>query len=301
MKNELVFINDKVVKKILNSERRECREYLVRIISGVTGIDYKLLKDNIELITPEISGNANIINSTVDSIFKSKKEYFNIEINYNNSQIVEIKNNVYLYNLILRQVKRKEDYNKVNPVIQININNYDKFKEGDFIYKSEMIETKYQKRRDKMITIYDINLEFLSSIDYNEIKKGNRYNLAKLLYIFICNNEGILDYIYNGDEIMLEIKDEFKSTIKELDEMLYYDPEELKRMIAEEEYRDAIEEGREEGIKEGREEGIKEGIKEGKLETQKEIVKNMIDNNLSDDLIMKSLNITFAELQKLKQ
>ena len=119
---------------------------MVRIISGVTGIDYKLLKDNIELITPEISGNANIINSTVDSIFKSKKEYFNIEINYNNSQIVEIKNNVYLYNLILRQVKRKEDYNKVNPVIQININNYDKFKEGDFIYKSEMIETKYQKR-----------------------------------------------------------------------------------------------------------------------------------------------------------
>ena len=101
MKNELVFINDKVVKKILNSERRECREYLVRIISGVTGIDYKLLKDNIELITPEISGNANIINSTVDSIFKSKKEYFNIEINYNNSQIVEIKNNVYLLEYIL--------------------------------------------------------------------------------------------------------------------------------------------------------------------------------------------------------
>ena len=200
MKNELVFINDKVVKKILNSERRECREYLVRIISGVTGIDYKLLKDNIELITPEISGNANIINSTVDSIFKSKKEYFNIDIIYNICQLVEIKNNVYLYNLILRQVKRKEDYNKVNPVIQININNYDKFKEGDFIYKSEMIETKYQKRRDKMITIYDINLEFLSSIDYNEIKKGNSYNLEKLLYIFICSNERILDYIYNGDE-----------------------------------------------------------------------------------------------------
>lgn len=30
MKNDLVFINDKVVKKILNSERMECREYLVK-------------------------------------------------------------------------------------------------------------------------------------------------------------------------------------------------------------------------------------------------------------------------------
>lgn len=72
---------------------------------------------------------------------------------------------------------------------------------------------------------------------------------------------------------MLEIKDEFKSQIKELDEMLYYDPEELKR-IGEQQIRE---------------------------EERKRIVKNMVDNDLSDDLIMKSLNITFEELQNLKQ
>ena len=309
IKPEIKFINDKVVKKILNSEKEECREYLVRIISGVTGMDYNILKDNIELITPNISGNVNIVNSTVDSICKDKNNYYNIEINYNNSKVVEVKNNVYVYNMILRQVKRKEDYNKVSPVIQININNYDKFKEERFVYKSQMKETRSGKIRDELITVYDINLEYLSNIDYNKIKKGKSYNLEKLLYIFICGDERILDYIYNGDEIMLEIKEEFRSEIKELDDMLYYDPEELRRMIAEEEYKDAIEEGRrkglEEGLKEGKKQGIKEGIKqgieEGKQKNQEEIVKNMIDKKFDDNTIKSILKIEDEVLNKIKR
>ena len=40
------FINDKVVKKILTSEDKENKEYLIRIISGVTGIDKDLLRSN---------------------------------------------------------------------------------------------------------------------------------------------------------------------------------------------------------------------------------------------------------------
>lgn len=50
-----VLLKDKVVKKLLNSEHPVCREYLVRLISESTGIDAKLLRNNIELITPNIS------------------------------------------------------------------------------------------------------------------------------------------------------------------------------------------------------------------------------------------------------
>ena len=42
--SDIKFINDKIVKKILTSECRENREYLVRIISAVTGIDKKALR-----------------------------------------------------------------------------------------------------------------------------------------------------------------------------------------------------------------------------------------------------------------
>ena len=308
MNNNLVFINDKVVKKILNSERKECREYLVRIISEVTGIKKDLLRNNIELITNEVSNNAYLVNSTVDSIFKGDNKYFNIEINYNNTPIALVKNNIYVYNMVLRQVKKSKDYNRVSPVIQININNYDKFKENEFVYKSQMLEINTGKIRDEMITIYDINLEFLNSIDYNEIKKGNSYNLEKLLYIFICSNERILDYVYNGDEIMLEIKDEFKSQIKELDEMLYYDPEELKRIgeqqLLEAAIVEAKKEVREEVIQEVREEVIQEVreevIQEVRENERQNIVKNMIDKGLDDLTIKNILNIDNETLNELK-
>ena len=50
---EIKFINDKIVKKILTSEKSENREYLARIISAVTGIDKDILINNIKLVTSE--------------------------------------------------------------------------------------------------------------------------------------------------------------------------------------------------------------------------------------------------------
>ena len=287
---ETVFINDKVIKKILNSEKRECREYLARIISGVLNISEEDIIDNIELIEPDISSNINSVDSKVDSIYKVDDKYINIEINYNNKRIVTIKNNIYLYNIILRQIGKSKDYKNVLSVIQININNYDLFKEGDFIYKSQMIETKYKKKRDEMITIYDINLDYLKKIDYTEIIERN-YNLEKILYIFICNDNKELDYIYKGDKIMEKVREDFDHIKAALDEMLYYNPEELERQADEYE--------REMARKEGREEGLKEGKENGKIEMIKEIIFNMLKLNYSINDICKSTNLSYEEVNNI--
>ena len=61
MRRERVLLKDKVVKKLLNSENPTCREYLVRLISASTGISVKLLRNNIELITPNINSNSAMI------------------------------------------------------------------------------------------------------------------------------------------------------------------------------------------------------------------------------------------------
>ena len=66
-----VLLKDKVVKKLLNSEHPVCREYLVRLISASTGIDAKLLRNNIELITANISSNSNYINRVSDVMVKA--------------------------------------------------------------------------------------------------------------------------------------------------------------------------------------------------------------------------------------
>lgn len=83
MKKELVYLNDKVVKKVFNSEKEENREYLARIISTTTGLDINDLRNNIELINPEKNSNSSFVESTLDSIYKTKNKYINIEINFN--------------------------------------------------------------------------------------------------------------------------------------------------------------------------------------------------------------------------
>ena len=276
MRRERVLLKDKVVKKLLNSENPTCREYLVRLISASTGISVKLLRNNIELVTPNINSNSNYVNSVSDVMVKDNENYYNIEINYNNVPIAIVKNNIYMYNSILRQVHKSDDYKNVKGVIQININNYDLFGKGEFVYDSMMIEKKHHIVRDNMLRVIDINLDFLSNIDYNKIKKGNEYNLEKLLYFFVCNDKKLLDNIYNGNGLMRDISKIFNIDIEDLDKHLYYDYDEYMKEVS-----------------------YEQGEIDATLKRNKEIIKNMLNNNLDKDLMLKITNLKEEELNKI--
>ena len=265
MNRERVLLKDKVVKKLLNSENPTCREYLVRLISASTGIDVRELRNNIELVTPNINSNSNYVNNVSDVMVRDDKNYYNIEINYNNVPIAIIKNNVYMYSSILRQVHKSDDYKNVKAVIQINIDNYDLFKRGEFVYDSMMIEKKHHIIRDNMLRVIDINLDFLSQIDYNEVKKGNKYNLEKLLYFFVCKDKKLLDGIYNGNGLMRDISKIFNIDIDSLDEQLYYDYDEYMKEVS---------------------------YEQGEIDSRKQIVKNMLDKHYPKKEIMELTNLT---------
>lgn len=272
MRRERVLLKDKVVKKLLNSENPTCREYLVRLISASTGISVKLLRNNIELVTPNINSNSNYVNSVSDVMVKDNENYYNIEINYNNVPIAIVKNNIYMYNSILRQVHKSDDYKNVKGVIQININNYDLFGKGEFVYDSMMIEKKHHIVRDNMLRVIDINLDFLSNIDYNKIKKGNEYNLEKLLYFFVCNDKKLLDNIYNGNGLMRDISKIFNIDIEDLDKQLYYDYDEYMKEVS---------------------------YEQGEIDKQKSIIKNMLNKNYPKEEILELTNLKEEELNKI--
>ena len=276
MRRERVLLKDKVVKKLLNSENPTCREYLVRLISASTGISVKLLRNNIELVTPNINSNSNYVNSVSDVMVKDNENYYNIEINYNNVPIAIVKNNIYMYNSILRQVHKSDDYKNVKGVIQININNYDLFGKGEFVYDSMMIEKKHHIVRDNMLRVIDINLDFLSNIDYNKIKKGNEYNLEKLLYFFVCNDKKLLDNIYNGNGLMRDISKIFNIDIEDLDKQLYYDYDEYMKEVS-----------------------YEQGEIDGILKNQKEIIKNMLENNFDKETMLKATKLDEEKLNKI--
>ena len=272
MNRERVLLKDKVVKKLLNSENPTCREYLVRLISASTGIDVRELRNNIELVTPNINSNSNYVNSVSDVMVKDNENYYNIEINYNNVPIAIVKNNIYMYNSILRQVHKSDDYKNVKGVIQININNYDLFGKGEFVYDSMMIEKKHHIIRDNMLRVIDINLDFLSQIDYNEVKKGNKYNLEKLLYFFVCKDKKLLDGIYNGNGLMRDISKIFNIDIDSLDEQLYYDYDEYMKEVS---------------------------YEQGEIDRQKKIIKNMLDKHYPKKEIMELTNLTEETLNEI--
>ena len=214
---EIKYLNDKVIKKALARENRDIRNYIARIISDITRIPYENLEDNSELVYPEVGFNSNLVNSEVDLIYKNEVLYFNFEINYGSSTTLKIKNLSYLFQLSLRQVKKWRDYSFINPVIQININSYDPYGYGDFLYESQMMVKKYHIVHNDQITIYDINLAYFKKIDFNEIKKEG---LLKDLTFLVIEDERFLSELYEGDKIMNSVQREMKGLKKGLQEGL---------------------------------------------------------------------------------
>ena len=203
-----VFLNDKIAKKILKNQKLG-KMFSARIISDLIGADYEEVYNNLTLSSEEIAFSALTINSTADAIYYDDATYFNIEINTKEIDSKPKQLESYTYQLYLGQLHTYEDYNKIKKIVQINIDAYDFYGYGDFIYNIFLTEQKYHFIASDSIQIYHINLDFLRHIDYNDsIIKENK--LMKDLYFLICGNDK-LDMVYERvDRLMKDIIDESK-------------------------------------------------------------------------------------------
>lgn len=278
-----VYLNDKVVKQALSNESEIIREYVIRIIGAIFKIDLEELRKNIKLITPEVDSNYNTVKSICDVVYTDDDNYFNIEVNAYGDKLLSIKNNIYLYNLILRQVINKDDYKYIKPVIQININDFDKFKMDKFIYTSKMCETTYNIVRDEYLIIIDISLPVLEKMDYNIIKEMNDFNLEKFLYLFVCNNQTKLDEIYGDESFMDKVKERLMTYKQAIDSNLWYDEEEFDKL-------------RMETLKE---ESIKEGFEQGIDKNRNDMIISMYSNKISLDDIAKISKLSLEEVKNI--
>ncbi len=299
-----IFLDDIIVPKILKSE--ECREYLVSIIAAVLGMDKEYVMKNLKLIDTEINENIRNKDGEVDAIVENDEMFINIEVNTKKSKQSQIKNSVYIAHLVIRQTKPGELY-KMKPVVQINVDGFDRYNKNEFIYHSVVMEEKHHiKRENVFIDIYDINLDFLSKIDYNQIKKLSEKDLKWLLYIFVCQDENLMKNLYSENGMMKKVGKKMEDFMKEFDRLLVYDRIAFKEAEAREE---GLEEGREKGLKEGMQQGIKQGIKEGKKEGIREgskqstieIAKKMLHNNENIETIMKYTGLSKNEIEALKE
>ena len=99
-------------------------------------MDMKEVKENIKLIDTNVSNHETLKDQETDLLLENDKNVFNIEINYNYYEEGMIKNRCYIANLLVRQIKKGRRYKEYKKIHQININNYDLYQRGEFIYRS---------------------------------------------------------------------------------------------------------------------------------------------------------------------
>ena len=151
--------------------------------------------------------------------------------------------------------------------IQINIDNFDVYGEGKFVYKEEILK-KYRNKENFILTIYHINVSLLRKMSYDDIRKLNRDSLEYLSLICITNNKKV----FTSDKMMLRIVKELDAMQKNYDELIYYDPKKF------------------------HEAEMKElAIEQNNLAIAKELIKN----GASKELILKSIDIYEEDYNKL--
>jgi len=230
----------------------------------------------------DINSNINIVDSKADVLYEMDSIIINIEINKNSSyKRLNNKNESYVWQLGLRQLTTSEDYTSLKPIVQINIDNFDRFNMDDFIYHSKLLEEKYYIEENDNINIYHINLDYLRNRSYDDIQENK---LARSLYLFVCDDDKKLDELYKGDAIMKEVLRNTNILVSEFDKLLYYDQDELERLDQEDWKREGLEEGR----------------KEGRQQERIEIAKSLLSSNMPIEEISKHTGLSIEELEKLK-
>ncbi len=276
VKTSETLMKDTIVKKLYSTNVGQ--KYLAKTVCQILGLPFESV--SFKIMPTDIGTNKNIVNSDADILLESNEAIVNVEINTSTSKSIQNKNNAYVCQLVLRQLKNMEAYkNKLKKVYQINLNNYDITHDNRFIVVNRLIDIKTHKEYHPILEIIDVNLAKLQKEDYNKLKKNE---IEYLLYLLVCNDEEELRKIYNGDDLMEKMIDEAKILTDNFDLLLYYDREKLKKQEA---YELGEEAGKEIGI----------------ARRNKEVALNMLRENIDTDIISKVTGLSIEDINELKK
>ena len=266
-------------------------------------IDGKVKIKNVGMSNPKIKskrGEKDIV------VFISKKEplKINIEMNkYSISKVIIDRNVYFQSDLFVSGLETSNPYSDLRKTIQFNLNPefIDKINEpvvDEYYYRNE-----YGNILTEKSLIVHINVAKMSYIWYNE-KRDEILNKNPLLYLL-------------GTLIIENEKDKFKKLIqnklmdKEIGKMIerivmnmnsdinlvsrYYDIEESRKQ----EWEAEKQEFAENAAKEAFNRGINQGFSQGIIQTKRDMVVSLYQNDVSVDIIKKSTGLSIDDIEKL--
>ena len=231
----------------------------------------------------------------VDLVVIYKNQKIIIELN-NNYQGFYLRNVLYAlntlsnyYNLDKYNYYEKENFSKV---ILVNLNWYKTKSLSKKVPSKKIITYEYPiddvlkeyYNLDYLVKITNINLDYYEKLSYDNLD-----NYDKLYKLLTVDSEDMLKKFSKYEELNYYSKKLYNlsNDNKYLEEIM---SEEMERNLRNQEKYLA-----------GLYEGKIEGKEEGKLETQTHIIKNLLNNSISDDIILKTTNISNEELEKIKK
>lgn len=284
----LELTSDVVFKAFMISEKTN--RYKARLISLITNIpESELLKAKYQSVELPVNNKKDKVYKT-DIIVSIKNSILSLEMNKDYYEGLMIKNGSYYSKLETEQFERGDNYLDYKQIIQINFDDFNKYKGKKLVYEFMMREKDTNEVETDLIKSYHIDLTYLNNKEYNECRE-----IEKLCLMF---KEEISKYEkeIRKDDIMDRAYEELESISKDEKIIGLYDAEAVQRKVMNTRLLYAEKVGREQGIEQGTQEGIKEGVQKEKIE----IAKSMLKENLELSLISKITGLSLDQINQLK-
>lgn len=269
-------VSDTMFHVMLNNSSR--KKYSAYLISLVLDLDYDIVYNSLIFVNNKLDREKyKESGKTVDFVCKLEGKIIGIEVNNNSSKASLERNISYWADLYKSKMISGEKYN-YETVIQININNFT-FEGNDKIKEEYSLRNEEGEEFTEKLKFIHIYLPNIRKKCYNKEKLSD---LERLLLTF-NENEKLKD-ITKGNKIMEEyVKESIKASESEEIIGLYDKELHLEKLRLSE-------------IDEAREKGIEQGATNEKYE----IAKNLLENNISIDIIVKSTGLSKEEIEELK-
>ena len=223
-----------------------------------------------------------------DFLIHSLNKIFNIELNSSYSKTLLIKNTSYIFSLFSSYTSCGDDYEKDLEVIQINVNYFSRFDKPILDYK--ILNDDYDYVYLDALKIYDLDIVKCRKLYYNERVRKRKYVKWGALFSCVTVEEmiPILDELLPRKDVMRVVEDLYNLTApgKVISES--------EALRLDDMFRRSL---RNEGVEEGRKVGIKEGSEQMNIE----MVKGMLEHQLSYQVISKISHKTEEEIKEIEK
>lgn len=270
--NKLSVKNDYVFKRLFTKKGNE--KYLKEFLSSLLKMDIQEIKIEHDKRLDQNLKSEKYGVLDVKATLNGNVEV-NIEIQINDYKNIVKRVEYYASKMLAFQLKPKEDYKKLKPVIIVAILDFEHFKFKEYITKGVIVSDKHRDEIiDNILTFYYIELP-----KFRKSKIDTEDKVAQWLSFIDGEDEKRIGEVMRKND-----------NIKKADEELeYLSSDEATRRLAE---------MRESGLREmasAKACGIEEGIEKAKID----IIKSMLKENIDINVISKVTGLTKKEIEEI--